>query len=350
MQTLQTAMVGRKNHFNLIRMVAASAVLVSHAYPIALGPAAAEPLEAYLHLSLGTLAVALFFVISGFFISQSFDRRTSVTAFVVARVLRVYPALVLVLVLTVFIVGPAFTTLPWAAYLADPQTALYVPRNLTLKWLQYDLPGVFAANPYPGAINGSLWSLFYEICCYGLVMVVFAPAIKRYFSVFLGVYLIVYLVTKVWVHPHQLLLVNFHQLTLPFVIGMTFYHLRRLISLSVAPLLLGVGVSLLVYHTEWFEEAFVLTWSYLIFYLGLRQGKIMLAYNRLGDYSYGTYIYAFPCEQILAGLLPGVAPVELILLSAPLTLLCAVLSWHVLEDRALAARGSVARWFEQRYA
>ena len=65
---------GRDNNFNLIRMVAASAVLVSHTFPITLGSGAPEPFEALLDRSLGSLAVMIFFAISGFLIARSFDR------------------------------------------------------------------------------------------------------------------------------------------------------------------------------------------------------------------------------------------------------------------------------------
>ena len=75
MAKLNDLAIGRANNFNLIRMIAATAVLVSHAYPISLGVGALEPLSLILHFSLGTLAVLTFFAISGFFISQSFDRK-----------------------------------------------------------------------------------------------------------------------------------------------------------------------------------------------------------------------------------------------------------------------------------
>ena len=61
---------GRDNNFNLIRMVAASAVLVSHAFPVTRGWGAAEPFEGVLDRSLGSIAVFVFFAISGFLIAR----------------------------------------------------------------------------------------------------------------------------------------------------------------------------------------------------------------------------------------------------------------------------------------
>ena len=64
---------GRDNNLNLIRLLAAAAVLVSHAYPITLGDGAEEPLTAELGFTLGTVAVYVFFAISGFLIAGSYE-------------------------------------------------------------------------------------------------------------------------------------------------------------------------------------------------------------------------------------------------------------------------------------
>jgi hypothetical protein len=112
---------------------------------------------------------------------------------------------------------------------------------------------VFRDNPYPGAINGSLWSLFYEVVCYGMVAVVGAVGVTARtwrFAAFLEVYSVGYLGLKpIDLHNH-VLLANFHQLTLPFVLGMAFYHFRRFLPLN--PMLCGLGATgaLLAYGTS----------------------------------------------------------------------------------------------------
>lgn len=160
-------LAGRDNNLNAIRMVAASAVLVSHAWPITLGAAAAEPLFRETGQSLGHFAVAVFFGVSGLLIARSFDRRRSMIHFLVARVLRLYPALLAVAILTV-VVGGFMSRLDLAAYVRSPETWTYIPANLSLAFMQYPLPGVFEGNPYGPPINGSLWTLFYEVACYFL--------------------------------------------------------------------------------------------------------------------------------------------------------------------------------------
>ncbi|PJE28075.1 hypothetical protein CVM52_26265, partial [Pseudooceanicola lipolyticus] len=84
-----------------------------------------------------------------------------------------------------------------------------------------------------------------------------------------------------------------------------------------------------------FRPVFVLALSYAVFLAGFARLPALLRYNRLGDYSYGMYIYAFPLQQLAAhwGML---SPGQNIALALALTLPCAVLSWHLIEKPALA--------------
>jgi peptidoglycan/LPS O-acetylase OafA/YrhL len=337
---------GRDNNFNLIRMVAAASVLVSHAFPLALGEGAAEPLEGTLGMSLGTLAVLTFFAVSGYFISQSYHAKGHFIDFAVARVLRIYPALLFAILLAVLVIGPIFTSLDAPTYFSSPRTLSYIPRNLSLAALQYDLPGVFDHNPYPKAINGSLWTLYYEVACYGMVVgvaIVGLTANARRFAAFLVVYALWYVSVVAFDLHHQILqhpsmLRNAHQLTLPFVLGMAFFQFRRYVPLRPSLLCLVLAAAVFSYGAPWFNFVFVTAWSYAVFYLGFLRYGPALVYNRLGDYSYGMYIYAFPIEQIVAAVYKGSAPSALIAVSFPATLLLAVCSWHFLEGYMLAKK------------
>jgi peptidoglycan/LPS O-acetylase OafA/YrhL len=72
-------------------------------------------------------------------------------------------------------------------------------------------------------------------------------------------------------------------------------------------------------------------------------------YNRLGDYSYGLYIWAFPVQQSIAALIPGVSVAYMIVISATVSIILAVISWHLVERRALNLKahyvGHTRRWF-----
>ena len=217
-------------------MIAATAVLVSHAFPIALGEGAAEPLYTLTGMSLGGHAVAVFFILSGLLIARSFDRGSDLKRFVMARAMRLFPALVLVLLLTV-LMGAFVTTLPLSRYFTATETLTYFPRNLSLAFLQYPLPGVFGDNPLPDDINGSLWTLFYEVVCYAAVVGFGWFGLLRNRIAFTGVFgliSILFLLAEGWepagslaYRANALLSLGF-----PFALGMLAYVWRNHLKLD----------------------------------------------------------------------------------------------------------------------
>lgn len=332
---------GRDNHFNLIRIIAASGVLVSHAYPLSLGKSATQPLQPLLHgLSLGTVCVWIFFAISGFFITRSFDRKRSVTSFLTARVLRLFPALATVLAITILVAGIFLTVAPpslfWSA------TAEYFIRNMSLFDLQYTLPGVFVGNPDGPAINGSLWSLSYEVTCYTGVLVCGMLGLlghRKAFASMTLVFLCVYAATMVF--DLNTRIEQMARLGLPFLTGMVFYLWRREIPLSWGVLGGVTFLSVAAWFTPLFLPVFAVSLSYAVFFAGYAQTPLLLNYNKLGDYSYGVYIYAFPIQQIAAQ--SGMTtPTSNIAVALPFTLICAILSWHVVESPAMRLRYRVS--------
>ncbi|MDX9964219.1 acyltransferase family protein [Desulfobacter postgatei] len=163
----------RDNNFNLIRFIAAFLVLFGHSFPIVNGPKLVEPLQNAIHMTWGAIAVDIFFVISGFLIAGSFFSRKKIIVFLWARILRIYPALIINILFCVFVVGLFFTNIPATDYLAQTGTYKYLIRNVTLLWggVNHHLPGVFIDNPVAKAVNGSLWTLPYEIKMYGLLLI-----------------------------------------------------------------------------------------------------------------------------------------------------------------------------------
>jgi peptidoglycan/LPS O-acetylase OafA/YrhL len=81
----------------------------------------------------------------------------------------------------------------------------------------------------------------------------------------------------------------------------------------------------------------------LVLALAYLPGGFIRHFNRFGDYSYGLYIYAFPVQQSIAALIPGVGVAAMIALSFVVSLLLSIMSWHLIEKRALALKGSYAK-------
>ncbi len=165
---------GRINNFTLLRFFAAIAVLYGHSYTLSLGINGGEdPVSNFLIRfwgeSLPSLAVDLFFVTSGFLVTASYLQRESLIAFIEARLLRIYPGLIFAILFCVFMVGAYITSESTANYFLSPVTWSYLKHNtLLVTGIQYDLLDIFANNPYPSSVNGSLWTLRLSCgCIYG---------------------------------------------------------------------------------------------------------------------------------------------------------------------------------------
>ena len=328
---------GQDNNFNLIRFLAAIAVLVSHAWPITGGAGTIEPLQAGLGHSLGSLAVFIFFALSGFFIAGSYERSKSALRFTMARAARLFPGLAVSLIFVAFVMGPVVSDLGLGTYLTHPETGAFVLRNLGLVNLQYSLPGVFDTLPYP-TVEGSIWTLVYEVLCYGMVFAVGVLGLlirrRAMFAVFV-IYALVWcapLLVRVELHPS---IAHLRNLSLPFVVGVAFWVWRDRVVLSV-PICVGMIVAAIVAHeTALSYPTLVLALSYGAFWLGHVPRGIVRRFNRLGDYSYGIYIYAFPLQGLAIWLWGPMGPALNIALALPMTLICAVASWHWVERPAL---------------
>lgn len=136
------------NSFGVLRLLMATFVLISHSYLYTAGTDVAEPLQPWLGRSLGEYAVQVFFILSGVLVAQSFDRSRSVLNFAAARVLRIFPALIVCVAVTAFVLGPMVSRLTVGEYFADTGLYAYVAKTLALTTGAAPLPGVFESLPY----------------------------------------------------------------------------------------------------------------------------------------------------------------------------------------------------------
>jgi len=178
-QPLSDFLYARDNNFNLIRFIAAFGVLFSHSFSLALGGSETEPFKQLLGMSFGQIAVDIFFISSGFLIANSLFMKKNLANFLWARFLRIYPGLFVSLIFCVFIVGLFFTKYPIGQYLTDTQTYVFLVKNAVLFFgEEQKLPGVFESLPWQGVVNGSLWTLPFEVKAYCL-LVAFSIIIHR---------------------------------------------------------------------------------------------------------------------------------------------------------------------------
>ncbi|MBV8106076.1 MAG: acyltransferase [Hyphomicrobiales bacterium] len=350
MRRLSDYAVGRDNNFNLIRLLAALSVLFGHSVGVLGLPPANEFFFDHLGFSLAEMAVDVFFVASGFLVTASLINRGNLIAYLWARALRIYPALWVMLVLTVFVLAPALTTLPLADYFTAPKTWDYFAKCATLLGgVRYSLPGVFETMPLKGEFNGSLWTLPIEFRLYlylaaGWFAFALTPAIR-----IRALTLLAPLATAVFlglILDGRFFAAAFNAADIRvfmFLTGTTLYLWRDRVPLSRGFLFAAPAcLALASFDKAAFFVAYVLLLAPLVLHLAyIPKGRIRV-FNGWGDFSYGVYIYAFPIQQTLAFLFPGIGLVGLIALAAPITIAAAALSWVLIEKRALARKDDAA--------
>lgn len=337
---------GRDNNLNLLRVLAALAVLVSHAVPIAVDPALPEPLEQSVGKSLGTLAVLVFFAISGFLIPMSFERTPNYERFIAARALRIFPGLLVNLLFVALVLGPLVTELPLQVYLSDPAIYLFILRDLFLVPLAFTLPGVFEGQPTE-AIVGSIWTLRHEVACYIGAFILGVAGLYRWLWLYRVTGL--FYVFVVWpaiawfdqpLHP---LVDEFSRLSVAFVVGMIFHAWRALLPLSLWGVATLFGLAWVSYGTNFYHPTLCLAIGYSVFWLGYVPGGVLRLYNRIGDYSYGIYVYAFPIQGWAVWAFGEQSALENVLYALPPTLILSVISWHLVENPAMSL-AKMGRW------
>ena len=149
----------RDNNFTLLRLLAAFTVVLYHSWS-ALGIGGRDFAYDYVWREIAEMALDMLFVTSGFLVTASLFNRGDLTHFLWARALRLFPAMWLMVPLTVFVLAPALTTLPVKDYLESPTTWEYVRKTATVVGgVRWSLPGVFDSLPLKGEFNGSLWTL-----------------------------------------------------------------------------------------------------------------------------------------------------------------------------------------------
>ncbi|HTC18731.1 MAG TPA: acyltransferase [Stellaceae bacterium] len=331
----ETAALSRDNNFDALRLIAAVSVIFSHSFFIAEGNEMHEPLIWLTgrQAILGLAGVFVFFAISGFLVTQSWEHTASPARFLAKRCLRIFPGLFVALVLSSFVLSAIVTTLPLMEYFRRPEPYLYVVHNMELSVETHELPGVmFVDNPVGLEVNGSLWTLRYEFMMYLMVL---GLGWLRLLNLWVCLALLALGMACIY-FPALDVLGGWGWMLSFFASGMVLYKLRdtRIFDDRVALLaLLGLAASI---PLRQFILLFPLFGCYLALYLALHPRLPRFKAARYGDLSYGLYIYGWPSEQLVIWLQGGHAPWWRVFLPALALASClAFLSWHLIEAPAL---------------
>lgn len=330
-------MPSSRGAFDCARLTAAGAVLFSHSYALT-GNDNLEPLIWLTgrKASLGEIAVYAFFAISGYLVTQSWLRDPSLPRFMERRLRRVGPALVAVICGSFLIVGPLVTTLEFRNYFATPEAWSYLTKVLIYP-PQYGLPGVFENNPFPLAVNGSLWTLRLEFALYlTIALLGCCGLLRRPLTALLAASCAAMSALVQWSPVRGTPF--FHQVLVLFMNATPFFAGAVLAQSDVkswkagvgVPALAGVAIALLFISN--FKIVLIVLLAVAVVLLCLH-GRCGL--RGFGDCSYGLYLWGFPVQQTVVHFAPGISPMNLFAVAGAATLACALLSWHGIEKAAL---------------
>ncbi|WP_050054555.1 acyltransferase family protein [Pseudarthrobacter siccitolerans] len=295
----------RANSLNLIRLVLAFSVLFAHSWHI-VGAGNGPDFKGE---NLGGWAVAGFFGISGYLITASrFSNR--IGSYLVHRAARIFPAFIVCLVVMAFVFAPVAYIVQRGSldgFMSTPTTPLNsIFANLSLRIVSYDIAGTPAGVPYPGAWNGSLWTLYFEFMCYLLVgFLGFLPIFRKSPWPIIGAFVLSVLL---WANV---------EIPTPFMQSNADFKLAaRLIPYFLGGAVVQVLSSRLGIHRVAGAMAVAIAGALILWVPGFggQLAAPFIAYSLLWistwlpqpaivskhDISYGAYIYAFPVQQLLA--------------------------------------------------
>lgn len=333
-------MLARANNFNLMRLVFAFLVIVSHSPELIDGNRSREPLtQVFGTYSFGGLAVASFFILSGYLITSSWMNEPQWAAYFRKRLLRIVPGFAVAGAICLLIVGPFSSLAFWDAF--NP-----IKFFAQLPLLMYDLPGFYGQKQQ--IVNGAIWTIHYEFACYALLGVLGVKGLlskPRMIGALFAACLTGY-IGYIFIQDHATptlsgianslwtRLGHYLHFTSFFLSGVCFYFVRNRVRYEPKYFALAAVVFILMMYVRYTAPiALAIPYAYILFYIGHAKYQPAKGLQHI-DLSYGLYLYAWPIQQLL--IKHGVLNPWIVTgLTAAIGLTIAAGSWFCVERPAL---------------
>lgn len=312
----ETVNVNKNNNMGVLHMLGAIFVMLGHQCAL-LG----IPVPVIMGSPIHAIGVKVIFLISGYLITKSIWKINEINIgggrvktsriYFMKRISRIYPEYIVCLLVSILIIGPLCTALSFIEYFNSWHIWIgYFFNNIRL-YISYGLPEVFMSNPYPGAVNGSLWTIPVEIVLYVVLwLIVVIPNNNRKRK-------LLYLVVSIILLCGLLIRTQFYQYAsvvfygtdwlsgldnMPyFMIGGLFYlyDLKKYINIQQSSVLMFVFCSIAFDSRLLSELIRIVVLS--IFVMSISTAETQRLKTKFIDCecSYGMYLYGFPVQQIL---------------------------------------------------
>lgn len=325
-RTLDEKIEGRSTNINMVRFLAAIGVLVAHAHTLADG--SMDLLYQLTGVTWGSLAVSFFFFVSGLYVTKSLTvKKLSGRKYIFSRIRRIIPPLAVVILASVFILGPCMSTLGGGAYFGNINTWKYL-LNICLIPV-HNLPGVFERGNLLSTVNGSLWTLPVEFLCYLFLYVLYKTRFLEKNIVFgVGLLIIGIVSYGIGCKASSSVILSAAQAVICFFMGVWYYINKDKLVLDIR---FGMMAVIGWFLFSWMKLSF---WGNILFLpviivtflIGTKQ--VLYRSSQIGNLSYAMYLTAFPVQQMVISLSGGdMNPYLNIVLSIPIVLVLAYGIW-----------------------
>ena len=325
--------------FDTMRLALSLAIMVVHSVTLMQGIAYFDYRQ-WWGYPLFLALLPMFFGLSGFLVTGSAVRLRSTSRFMLNRGFRIIPALAVEVTLSAIVLGAIVTTLPLAEYFTHPQFWAYFQNIVGI--IHFELPGVFLDNPFPGTVNGNLWTLQPEYYCYLLLGALMWSRVffrtRLYLSVIVFFSAALILADVGWKFGQPFYAVSSTLLVFCFFIGSLIFLLSEHIPFNGRLAIAAAVIYWMLSEVPGGTALAMLPLCYVIVYLGMCKIP-KIKYLDRGDYSYGIYLYGFPNQQTLAHYFPQALPWWAMgAISIGITIFFSMLSWHWIEKPVLALK------------
>ena len=334
-----------RNNIGVLRLLFASLVIVGHASEQIDGNTHREPLTWLFHtLTLGTVAVYAFFLISGYLITMSMMRSRSSVDYLRHRVLRIWPGYFIAAMLCTFAMGPVVGGHP-----LSQSTAAYMRMMVLLG--PVNTPGQLDGLSFP-TLNGAMWTIPVEFFCYVLVGLLGLLGVLQNRRAMLCIAILglcaTFATTFAWFYDqvHALghrgleyfLAGAPMHLTAAFLVGSLGYLYKDTLDAWVTRSKIWASLSvlgLLMFSIHTAEIASMVFGGILLFALSFRAdlGRLQEVNDRY-DISYGIYLYGWPIATTILYFNRELDPLTLVALTMPGALIAGSASWLLIEKPA----------------